>query len=172
MPLKSFDPAFGVAGRADQIVLQPHFGFSTVARIFQSMRAHQFAVGSFDGVAAFGLFPERFGLLFHPARLQRVVMLSNQERPVFLFLAQAALAQRAGRAKTISPFKAIGDPATLGQAAALGVLLAGRADGFALGDINGEVFAGKALVSFGRALSASAPRTPSRNKASHRRRPM
>ena len=130
-------PAFDVARRADQVVLQAHLRQAPVAGLTQPVATDQFALRAFDGVALMhGLF-ERIGLLFPPPPLQVFVVLTHVERSVILVLPQALVLQRAILA-LFAPLEAEAhlSRCLLHQAAAVAAGLAGRADRCACGYID------------------------------------
>src|SRR5580693_3391437 len=74
LPTHMRQPAFDVACRADQIILQPHFGQAPVAGATQPVAADQFALRAFDGIALAHALFELLGLLFPPPLLQVLVV--------------------------------------------------------------------------------------------------
>ena len=83
-PLQASDPAFDVAGRANQVVLERDFFQPSVTGAPQSVGAGQFAVGAFNGVALFHLLLKSLRLHLAPTRLQRRVMLADDQGPMLL----------------------------------------------------------------------------------------
>ena len=83
-PLQAPNPAFGVAGSADQIVLKRDFLQAPVAGAPQSMSARQFAGGAFNGVVLLNLLLKSLRLHLPPPRLQWRVVLADDQSPVLL----------------------------------------------------------------------------------------
>ena len=132
--------------------MQAHFGLAPVTGLFEPVRAGEFAVGSFKGVAVFGLFFEPFGFLFLTSSLQGVGIFADGQRAVLLRWTQALCAQCAGAAKSAFPFQTPGDftAVFLLKPAAVGARMsAGEGDPARVG-VDLEVFAGKTVVAFGR----------------------
>ena len=117
------------------------------------MRAHQFALRAFEGIALAALQPEGFGLLFLSALLQEVVVLAHQQRAMFLVRTATSPVQRTIGA-LIAPLEAeINFARGLGfQPGTLRAGAVGGADGLALSDVYGELLGGEALADLGRRL--------------------
>src|SRR5579864_8891146 len=105
------------------------------------MSSDQLALGPLNSVAQMHALAKGFGRLFPPPILQRRVILSDDEGPMFLPLADALLAQRAVVAMG-APLETIADLSSLPlfQPAALRVLLARGTDGPARSHVHLEVF--------------------------------
>ena len=75
LPTLMRHPAFDVARRADQVVLQAHLRQAPVAGLTQPVATDQFALRAFDGVALMHALFECIGLLVPPPLLQVFVVL-------------------------------------------------------------------------------------------------
>ena len=106
------NPSLHVASGANEVVLQSHFDQATIASVSQSVPADQLALRAFNAVAVLHPLLESFGLLLLPTGLQRTVMLSHDEHPMFLFGGHTLLAQRAACAMG-TPFKSKAHPTAL-----------------------------------------------------------
>ena len=69
LPRQSAEEPSDIAGGANEIVLEPHFGFSAITGLAQPIGADEFALRSFNAVAPTHLLFERVGLHFPASRL-------------------------------------------------------------------------------------------------------
>ena len=147
-PGEASQPAFDVAGRADEIVLQFGLGQTTIARPPQAMRPDQLTLGAFNGIAVFHALLEWFGALLLPARLQRRVVFAHHQTAVFMGGLEALRPQGTRRASGGVPFKTIRNFARRRrrQAAARGARRARRTGGLALLDADLEGCGGEMAV--------------------------
>ena len=121
-------PAFYIARRAAEVILELCFGQAPIASPPQTGSADQFALCAFDSIAVFHPLFERFGFLFPSSLLQNRRLLAHRQRTVLLIGFNALLAPRALGASLGAPFKPIRNSASglLLQTAALSILLSGR----------------------------------------------
>ena len=76
-PTHEVNPAFHIAGRSNEIVLQGHLLQSSIPGSTHSMGSDQLAVGAFDAVASLHPLPKGFGLHLLSSGLEHSVVFTD-----------------------------------------------------------------------------------------------
>jgi len=147
-PRLAANPAFDIAGRSNEVVLQLRLGQATITRPAQAVCPHQLTLRAFDRVAMFHALLEGRGLLLLPSSLQHGVIFAHDQRAMPLPFSHTLSTPRAvltlGAELKTAAHLARG---LLDQATALGTGFSGRTNRLAflhidlkLGHREGAVF--------------------------------